>query len=84
MADRAQLRHHAGLLDRMATANGVDLEQSIIDGRASVDDLTDAVLSCTRCSDPAHCSDWLARQTQPVAAPPSYCRNADLMARLRV
>lgn len=84
MQDRETLRRHAALLDRMAAALDVDLEEAALSGRISVDEISDAVLRCTGCSDPGHCRSWLSAQGAGGAvSAPGYCRNRDLMARLR-
>lgn len=84
MQDRDTLKRHAALVDRMATALGVDLEEAALAGGVSVDEISDAVLRCTGCADPGHCEAWLgARAGAEAAATPGYCRNRDLMARLR-
>ncbi|TDK41242.1 DUF6455 family protein [Antarcticimicrobium luteum] len=82
MQDRETLKHHAALLDRMAGALGIDLEEAALSGRLTVDEISDAVLRCTGCAGPAHCTSWLAMRVGARAAP-GYCRNRDLMARLR-
>jgi len=81
MPNRDVLKHHAGLVDRMATKLGVDLQQATIDGDVLIDELTDAVLRCTDCPNPNHCQSFL---TQPVPADrtPEYCRNRDLLSKL--
>ena len=81
MANRETLKHHAGLVDRMATKLGVDLQQSAIDGDVLIDELTDAVLRCTDCSNPSHCQSFLSQPVQ-VDRTPEYCRNQDLLSKL--
>ena len=81
MPDVERLKHHAGLVDRMAGTVGVDLEQAVLDGALRFDAIADAVLRCTGCPDPAHCAGWLARH-DTADAPPGYCRNAALFAGL--
>jgi len=76
------LKAHAALVDQMATTVGVDLEEAVISGAARFDDLADAVLRCTQCSDPEHCKGWLA-QGEARTAPPAYCRNIELFADLK-
>ena len=82
MIDVETLKRHAGLVDRMATATGLDLEESALRGDLSIDEITDAVLKCTGCSDPAHCAGLLL-DAPTLAVPPGYCRNRDLLARLQ-
>lgn len=74
------LRHHANLLDRMAQACGVDLEEVMLRGKLDIPELDDAVLRCTGCEHPERCESWLASQTSSSEATPEYCRNADLFA----
>ncbi|WP_109466610.1 DUF6455 family protein [Albibacillus kandeliae] len=84
MIEQAKLRRHADLLDRMATTVGVDLEEAVlVAGTMRMDELADAVLRCTDCSDPGHCAGWLALHGTPAEQTPSYCRNRDLLMRLR-
>ncbi|MCE8008687.1 DUF6455 family protein [Aestuariivita sp.] len=83
MYDRSDLKHHAGLVDRMAQTVGVDLEEAVLEGRMEFDALADAVLRCAGCSDPGHCAGWLDT-AQPGAMPPGYCRNTDLLKALAV
>lgn len=83
MQDRDTLKRHATLVDRMATALGVDLEDAALSGAMAMDEIADAVLRCTGCSDPTHCSGWLAEHGTGAERTPGYCRNKDLLARLR-
>lgn len=76
--NRDQLRKHAALVDRMASARGVDLEESALRGHISPDGISDAVLSCTSCTNPEQCRQWLDSRQGPEAATPGYCRNAEL------
>lgn len=82
MADPNTLKHHADLVDRMAQTVDVDLEDAVLSGAARFDDIADAVLKCTQCSNPGHCEDWLDR-TRQADAPPTYCKNSALFARLK-
>ncbi len=77
------LRIHAQLVDRMADTLGLDLEESILRGQMQIDDLSDAVLRCTGCTQPGACQHWLAETPRPQATPPGYCRNSDLFADLK-
>ena len=84
MIDPAKLKRHANLVDRMASALGIDLEEAMLHARGpSIDDLGDAVLACTQCSNPAHCESLLARQPSGLGHAPAYCRNLDLLQRLK-
>lgn len=81
MPNREALKHHAGLVDQMATKLGVDLQQSAIDGDVSLDELSEAVLRCTGCANPAHCEGYL-KQSGQVDKTPEYCRNQELLGKL--
>lgn len=83
MQSNKTLARHADLVDRMAGRLGVDLEQAMMEGRLSVDQLGDAVLSCTGCSQPDTCERWLALFADaPAAAAPGYCRNGEMLGAL--
>lgn len=82
MSIETKLKAHAALVDQMAQKLGVDLEDAVLSGAARFDDVADAVLRCTECSDPGHCQGWLA-QSGARDAPPAYCRNVDLFADLK-
>ena len=73
---------HADLVQRMAETVGADLPRAIARGALSPGDLRGAVLSCSRCSAPDACGDWLDRADAGARTAPSYCRNAVLLARL--
>lgn len=77
MSDRAQLKRHASLVDRMASTRGIDLQDKALTGEVSFDDLSDAVLKCTRCSNPANCSRWLDQRSRSANSP-EYCQNSEL------
>lgn len=85
MQNPSTIKQHANLVDRMAQANGVDLEEEILRGNFCIGELEDAVLSCTLCDSPGACSKWLtAHETQGTQAdqPPGYCRNTELFQEL--
>lgn len=77
------LKRHAALVDRMASAQGLDLEEQILRGRMSLPDLDDAVLRCTGCTQPCACETWLDALTEAVETPPAYCRNTPLFDALK-
>jgi len=76
------LKRHAGLVDRMAGAQGVDLEAKMMEGLRTPGNLADAVLACTGCANPGDCARWLDSH-EPGEAAPDYCRNSDLFADLK-
>ncbi|MFY2825734.1 DUF6455 family protein [Ruegeria sp. MALMAid1280] len=80
-AQPGNLKLHAGLVDRMASKLGVDLQEAAIGGDVSIDQLSDAVLNCTDCPNPGHCQRFLD-QPAVVARAPEYCRNQGLLNKL--
>lgn len=83
MHDRTTLKRHAALVDRMASALGLDLEEAALRGKLTPPDISDAVLSCTGCSNPGHCETWLAEHGDGAPSPPGYCRNIGMFDRLK-
>ncbi len=72
----------AALVDDMAKRTGTDLEEAVLDGRISMDDLAEMVLRCARCACPEDCAMRLMDRTGGASMPPEYCRNRDLLVRL--
>mmetsp|Transcript_27393 Transcript_27393/g.50331 ORF Transcript_27393/g.50331 Transcript_27393/m.50331 type:complete len:87 (-) Transcript_27393:640-900(-) len=72
-----RLKRHAGLVDRMATARGIDLEEAAMRADMVPGDLADMVLRCAGCTQVDKCEQWLTQQTGAVSETPPYCRNAD-------
>ncbi|ETX15860.1 hypothetical protein OCH239_11805 [Roseivivax halodurans JCM 10272] len=83
MLSRTVLKRHATLVDRMAQAVGVDLEEAALGGKVSIPEIDDAVLSCTGCTRSYACESWLAESNGPRYTPPTYCRNVELFLRLQ-
>lgn len=83
MQNENVLKRHAALLDWMASARGIDLEEAAMRGRIGLDDVSEAVLRCTSCSNPDHCAQWLDALESVADATPGYCRNADLFLKLQ-
>ncbi|MFD1911448.1 DUF6455 family protein [Halodurantibacterium flavum] len=92
MIGLTRLDRHATLVGRMAETTGIDMADALVTGRLSGPSLRGAVLRCCGCDKAEACQGWLDAQErgrqerQAGAAPataPDYCRNRDLMARLR-
>ncbi|WP_372573872.1 DUF6455 family protein [Ruegeria jejuensis] len=75
------LKRHASLVDRMARTVGVDLEESALRGDLEFNEIADAVIACTGCTNPNHCEAWLAANDSAESTP-GYCRNTELLKRL--
>lgn len=83
MTAKLTYKRHADLVDRMANAQGIDLELAIMEGRLPIDTLGEAVLGCTGCADPEGCEAWLQAQQGTAETTPPMCRNADLFETLK-
>lgn len=84
MHDTKTLKRHANLVDRMAGAQGLDLEEQMLRGKLGMMALEDAVLSCTGCTQPCACEKWLDALGEDVAeTTPDYCRNTALFQELK-
>lgn len=80
MYTREKLKRHAGLMDRMAEAQGLDLEEQMLRGRLDFGALEDAVLRCAGCENPDDCARKLDAGVS--GGTPGYCRNTALFAEL--
>lgn len=78
MQSQTTLKRHAALVDDMARARGIDLEEQMLRGKLSMSDLEDAVLDCTGCVSVDKCEHWLDAQKAEAPETPAYCRNAAL------
>jgi len=83
MTQTITMKRHANLVDRMADALGIDLEEQTYSGQLDPETLCDAVLRCTGCSDPEGCESWLNAQGGVAEAAPIKCRNAQMFADLK-
>lgn len=83
MYENQTIRTHAALVDRMASALGLDLEEEVMSGRLDYDALPDLVLRCTGCSQPDSCAAWLNAEHGAGEHAPCYCRNAKALESLR-
>lgn len=83
MQGKDDFERHARLMDSMATTLGIDLQEAAIRGDISIDDITEAVLRCTGCPDPDHCTGWLNDHARGAEQTPGYCRNRALLDQLR-
>jgi uncharacterized protein DUF6455 len=83
MQNRSVLKRHAALVDQMANTLGVDLEEVTMRGDLQIEDISDAVLSCTACSNPEACKGWLEEHKKGAAHSPDYCRNSEMFERLQ-
>lgn len=82
MLNSKQMKHHEQLVARMAETLGLDLDEEVMKAHLSEEDVQDAVLSCTGCTQPHECDHWLAAH-HDVGETPDYCRNTALFHRLK-
>lgn len=84
MSTETRYERHARLVNRMAGALGVDLDEAQQHGRWSPEEMSATVARCTGCTDPCACQAWLAEiEGQTAQAAPGFCRNRDLLHGLR-
>ena len=76
MIPTTRLKRHADLVDRMATARGLDLEDAALRGDLTPSDISDLVIRCAGCTQAQNCQHWLDDQIGTGSAAPHYCRNA--------
>lgn len=81
MQNRDTLKRHAALVDRMAAALGIDLEEAALAGQLAIDEIADAVLRCTGCAGAGCCAGFPGGPIKAVAAP-AYCENREMFSRL--
>lgn len=83
MREQSTLKTHAALFDSMSQALGLDLQEEAISGHLQFDEISEAVLRCSRCAHPQQCSARLAPGGAGFDAAPDYCRNRDLLSYLQ-
>jgi len=83
MPGKKTLQDHEILVSRMAETVGVDLDEAELRGAITPEFRDEMVLACTGCADANGCDRWLGENAKADATP-SYCRNADVFAALRV
>lgn len=74
------LERHAALVDAMSDRLGIDVEEAVLRGDIDLDEISEAVLRCSGCSEVSNCEHFL--ETVEGHDMPSYCRNAALFRRL--
>lgn len=80
----SKVDHHSGLMHRMADTVGADLSLALQHGKLSAPELRNAVMACMGCEETGACGQWLDDNGGAGATEtPRYCRNHDLMDRLR-
>jgi len=82
MPGRKTLETHERLMGQMADRLGVDLDEAELRGDLPPDTRADMVLSCTNCTSPEECRNWLETRDKAENAP-GYCRNGELLTDLR-
>lgn len=82
MPGRKTLEDHEQLMGKMADRLGVDLDEAELRGDLPPDTRHDMVLSCTACTSPGACRQWLAGHDTADDAP-AYCRNGTPLKGLR-
>ena len=73
-----KISRHAGLVNEMANALGVDLIDEALAGRINEARLREAVGRCVSCDASTGCERWIEAHRRGAGAPPMFCRNNDL------
>ena len=82
MISTQTIRRHARLFADLAEAHDIDLEEAVLKGDISPDDISEGVLRCTGCASPDDCEASLAESSSASDLPP-YCRNAAMLQMLK-
>ncbi len=78
-----KLDRHSGLMNRMAETVHADLTDAMSHDKLNAYELRNAVLACMGCENPTDCEHWLQDHKAGAEDTPDYCRNRDMMLRLR-
>lgn len=70
------LETHEALMNDMARTLGADLDEAELRGDLPPEERAGMLLSCTGCSDPGGCREWLIANGRADEAP-EFCRNGD-------
>ena len=79
----SKLDRHSGLMGRMVDTVGANLGNALARGDLSGQELRNAVVPCTGCEGGNDCGQWLDDHGAGAAEPPAYCRNRDLLDRIK-
>lgn len=82
MLGKKTIDAHSRLMDGMADRLGADLDEAELRGEITPEAREDMVLSCTNCTSPEACREWLASHDSADDAP-GYCRNGSKLRALR-
>ncbi|GAB4261403.1 MAG: hypothetical protein Kow0013_05910 [Pararhodobacter sp.] len=78
-----RIERHATLVNRMADTVHADLAEALQRETLTALDLRNAVMNCVGCEAPDACEHWLEEHPAGASDTPDYCRNRELMQRLR-
>lgn len=78
----AKYDRHSGLVSRMGDVLGVDVSEEMQRGALPPEEWHRAVQRCFGCLQADNCEGWLKAHRDDATAPPSYCRNTDMLALL--
>ncbi|WP_323037305.1 DUF6455 family protein [Pararhodobacter sp.] len=78
-----KLDRHGDLMHRMAATVNSDVAEAIQRGRISGSDIRNAVFACVGCEGGAQCPDWLDAHPDGAEDTPDYCRNRDMLNRIK-
>ena len=78
-----KLDHHADLMNRMGETLHANLDAALSHETLSAQELRNAILACVGCEGGDDCLDWLATHPNGAEDTPGYCRNREMLLRLR-
>jgi hypothetical protein len=83
MSDDKKYDRHAGLVDRMAGTQGIDMDEAVQRGDLAPGELEQTIYTCLGCSQTEACERWLSLNAEGAEATPGYCRNEAVFKSLK-
>ncbi len=74
---------HATLFNDMADTVGADIGDALLDGKIDGQGLRAAVFQCMTCDSAEQCPDWMEAHADGAESAPEYCRNRQMLRRLK-
>ena len=78
-----RIDRHATLFQNMADTVHADLGESLLDGKIDGQGLRAAVFQCMTCDSADECPQWMEAHPDGAENAPEYCRNRQLLQRLK-
>jgi len=84
MSDK--IERHLRLVNSMSRKVGVDLGRRVVEGTMAAADLSDVIVTCTRCGNVAACEDFFCSDADRDGGGgevPDYCANGLLFSKMK-